>query len=79
MSAPMVAPTTPHGFDTPQPVGAAKTAAESKSRGLTPQRVWARSEVHRQSAYSCARCGASLRSPAAVYRHLDARHARGRR
>lgn len=43
-----------------------------------PTRTWSRSAVGRASTYSCAFCGTSLASPAAVYRHIDARHSRGK-
>jgi hypothetical protein len=67
----MTAATTPHSRSF-EALIAPETASEGQAQ-MTPQDRWGRSEVHRHSAYSCAKCGKRLRSPAAVYRHLETR------
>ena len=42
-------------------------------------RVWRRSDAHAHSAYFCGKCGRRLKTPFAVYRHLETRHPADRR
>ena len=36
---------------------------------------WAKTDVHKASTYSCAKCGATFDHPDEVYKHLDTMHA----
>jgi hypothetical protein len=46
--------------------------------GMAREADWRRTDVHKVSRYSCARCGKRFGSPAAVYAHLAKVHpARG--
>ncbi len=43
-------------------------------KGMMPQEQWRSTQAARHSTYSCAKCGRGLKTPSAVYRHLDAKH-----
>lgn len=45
----------------------------SDSSGMTREE-WERTDVHKASSYSCAKCGKRFASPDDVYDHLDAEH-----
>jgi hypothetical protein len=65
--------TTPVETDTQEPMSRPLAASAAQARGMTPTRVWARTNVHRNThSYQCAWCEVTLRTPAAFYRHLDA-------
>ena len=45
--------------------------------GMVSWRSWRNTRANRFTrSYSCGRCGKVLRSPQAVYKHLDAKHAK---
>lgn len=51
----------------------------SEYEGMAPREEWERSDVHKASTYSCAKCGRKFDGPHDLYDHLDAEHPQPRR